>query len=244
MGRLQRLCRRLRDLSRPRRRTALIIDYSELRALARKAQDREEEVVSAARVKPARAKREMPATACGDRALPRELRSPVRIKWIGRVVLDVGFNLGAVENIFGRVVHEECAAPFRLLGEDSGGGGVDRERKLRLALGLVDGRVGGRVDDDVRRYLAYARDDLVGFGEIEAGAVEGDDVPERCQGAFELPADLAVPAAEQNPHANVSASRSRAPATSLAETIGVPTTGHSTARSGSFHATVRSWSGA
>ncbi len=89
---------------------------------------------------------------------------------------------------------------------------VDREGALGLALGLVDGGVGRRVDHRVRAHPRDRRRDGRGVLEVELGAADADDlrpieVPER-------PRHLALAPHDQQPrgHRPPPAAPSRSPA--------------------------------
>jgi hypothetical protein len=62
------------------------------------------------------------------------------------------------------------------LGDVAGAFAVDAHRHVRLAFGLVDRGVGGRVDDDVAARGAQRRQDHVANRQIELRPAERDDL--------------------------------------------------------------------
>ena len=72
----------------------------------------------------------------------------------------------------------ELASGFR---DFAYGGAVDHRRELFFLLRLVDGCIGGGVDDDIRRGLAKDSRRLGGPGKIASRAVQRDDFAERRQ---------------------------------------------------------------
>ena len=105
--------------------------------------------------------------------------------------------------------------------------GVDAHGKLRLILGLVDGGVGGRIEDDVRRQAIERAGNGLRRGEIEHAAV-GRQHRRRCwQPRDQRAADLPANACHQNAHhtgskrGNISASSASVrPSLSRADRIG------------------------
>ncbi|MBV6477190.1 MAG: hypothetical protein MOGDAGHF_02872 [Rhodocyclaceae bacterium] len=139
---------------------------------------------------------------------------------------------------------EQGAAACRLLGQQRGRGGIHGVGLLRLALRLVDGGVGGSVDDDVGARFIQLAAHGGGIGEVQLGMGAGMDAAQRQQGAHEFPADLTVPAGDEDVHGNSSATAKGTPLTSLAESVGALVSGQGIASSGSFQRTQRSCSGA
>ena len=88
--------------------------------------------------------------AGGEGLLAGEFGGAVDVERAGGVGLDVGCRLGAVEDVVGGEVDDGGAEAGGLFAEDAGGGGVDGVGEFGLALGLVDGGVGGGVDDPAR----------------------------------------------------------------------------------------------
>ena len=83
--------------------------------------------------------------------------------------------------------------------------GIDPARQLRLGLGLVDGRIGGGIDDDIRPDLTHSRRDVGQTGEVAAQLtrrveVERDKFPQRRQTPLQFPAELAALAKKKDFH--------------------------------------------
>ena len=115
-----------------------------------------------------------------------------------RVVFSVGAALGAVEDVIGRVMHQQGVQPPGFLRQDAGRRGVDGQRQLGLRFGAVHGRIGGGIDDDLRPRGPYHGRDPAGVGKIEPGPVEREHLAQRCQRAFQLVSDLAVASGQQD----------------------------------------------
>jgi hypothetical protein len=91
------------------------------------------------------------------------------------------------------------------LGQNAGCQGIDGPRQFGFRLGLVDCRMGGRVDNHIWRDSPDAGNQAGEIGEIAAQvaltlAVEGNDLTERRQAALQLPANLSAFAEKQDSH--------------------------------------------
>ena len=112
----------------------------------------------------------------------------------------------AVEHVVGAVVQQQRAARRRFARQHGGGFGVDALGGWRVGFGLVDGGVGGGVDDQPRPERAHGGGQAVEVGQVAtqavlAGAVQRHQCAQRRQRALQLPAHLAVLAQQQNVHA-------------------------------------------
>ena len=213
-----------------RRYAALVVDHAQPLAGARFGGDRQEEVFAARPVHPARAQDEMPASGCLHGALAGELAAPVDAVRIGCVVLDVGGAFRAVEDIVGRVVHQQGPETLRLRGKHARRDAVDEHREPGLGFGLVDGGVRGRVHDEVRLRLAHHAPHRVLIGEIKLRPASGDELCRRQQ-ACELPAHLAVAASEQHSQSKSCADLDGPPRASFSFSTGSLVNGQRTPRS-------------
>ena len=74
---------------------------------------------------------------------------------------------------------EEYASLARLFRKYADGRAIDRRRELFLALSLVDRRIGGRIDDDVRFYAANEARQKFGPRKIALAVIECNHFPER-----------------------------------------------------------------
>ena len=91
------------------------------------------------------------------------------------------------------------------LREDPRAVAVDPKREILVLLRGVDGRVGGGVNDHIRRHLAHGGGNPGQTGEIAAACVvtigvECDKFAKRGQAALQFPADLTAFAEEQDAH--------------------------------------------
>ena len=77
---------------------------------------------------------------------------------------------------------DEGAEPGGLFAKNARRDGVDRGSALLIALGLVDGGVGGGVDDDVGANVAHQLANGLRIGQIAFRLVDRDDFAERRQG--------------------------------------------------------------
>ncbi len=148
----------------------------------------------------------MRAAAGADRLLAVQLGLAVDAQGASGVVLAPGPLAAAIEHVVGAVVQQQRAAGLGFARQHGGRLGVDAARLFRLALGLVDGGVGGGVDDDVWLQRAHAGGDALQLAQVTAqavlaGAIQRDDLAQQRQAALQLPADLAVLAQQQDSHA-------------------------------------------
>ena len=118
------------------------------------------------------------------------------------IVFDVGALLGAVEDVIGGVMDNEGAEPGGFFAKNARCDGVHRGSTFLIALGLVDGGVGGRVDDDVGANVTHQPANGLRIGQIAFRLVDRNDFAERRQAALEFEADLAVLAGEEEFHLN------------------------------------------
>ncbi len=229
---------------RRRRHADLVIDHAQAFPSTCLPCDGEEEVPAARRVDPAGAQDHAAATGTEDRLLARQLAGAVGVLRVWRIVLAVGRLLRAVEDIVRRVVHQQRAQSLRFLGEHAWGLGIDPRRQRFLRFGLVHRGMRGGVDDDAELRLAHHAADGVLVAKIQLGAAGGDHLAQRRKGAFQFPADLAVAARQQDPHAKVSAAVRVRPRRSLSVITGSPANGQGMPSAASFQSSVRSCSGA
>ena len=78
------------------------------------------------------------------------LAAAVDVDGAGRIGFDVGTIFRTVEHVVGAVMDHRGAQLFRLFRHHARCFAVDAQRQCRLALGLVDSGVGGRIDDQNR----------------------------------------------------------------------------------------------
>ena len=121
---------------------------------------------------------------------------------VGGIVFRVGALLGAVEDVVGGVVDDEGAEPGSLLAKNARRNGVDRKGRLAVGFGLVDGGVGGGIDDDVGACITNQLADSFWARKVTFRQVNRNDFAERRQAALEFEADLAVLAGEEEFHLN------------------------------------------
>ena len=86
-----------------------------------------------------------------DLTFTLELRPAIDAERPHGIRLCVGASLAPVEHVVGRDVNERHGQRRSSSRDRSGPFCIDRESRGLLGFGLVDGRVGGCVDDHVRR---------------------------------------------------------------------------------------------
>ncbi len=136
------LLRGRREVAGVGRAAALVVDDGDLVALGAEAQHRPDEVVADRPEEPRGA--HDPGPLAGRR-LAVELRAAVGAERMGRVGLEVGLALGAVEDVVAREVDERRAERGDVLRPAD----VRRRRTLRVVLGAVDVGPGGGVQDEL-----------------------------------------------------------------------------------------------
>ena len=78
--------------------------------------------------------------------------------------------------------------------------GVDRNSAFLIALGPVDGSVGGRVDDDIRTNPGNKVANSFRIGKIAVGKIYGYDIAQRREATLQLETDLTILTGEQDSH--------------------------------------------
>ncbi len=136
-----------------------------------------------------------------DGFLAVALGEAVDIERSGFVVLGVRTRLRPVEDIVGRIMHEPGAEPGGGLGEPRDRLGVDAPGAFRLRFRAVHRRVGRGVDDRLGGERMHPIHERLGSLGIRLLAPPDEEFSERGERALQLPADLAVLAEEQDPHA-------------------------------------------
>jgi len=222
------------------RGAALVVHDAQLITFAGEPQHREEEVLSARAIYPARSEDQVAAARCLDRLVALELAPTVDRQRIGRVSLDVGPSLRAIVDVVGGVVNQQRTRRFRLGGEESRAGRVNQERLLVVGLGFVHCGIGRGIHDHVGLYVAYARDDGDGVGNVELPVIEREDLAERRERALEFPADLPIAARQEDLQPNTSAFEIGGALRSRSDTIASPDSGHRMPIVGSFQRIARS----
>ena len=137
-----------------------------------------------------------------------------------RIVFAVRRLLGAVKDVVGRVVDEKNAGLARFFCKHADRRAVDGGCERFLLLGLVDGRIGGRVHHDVGFYAANEVRQKLGLRQVALATVDCNDFTERQQVSTKLPSNLTVCARDEQPHAKTSALLSGSPSRSFADRIG------------------------
>src|SRR5208282_2451975 len=99
-----------------------------------------------------------------------------------------------------------CATGF--LRHDSRRMTIHLHREIGLSLGGIDLRVSCRVDDEVGMRTSNSSTNRVFIDKVKYGPVGRNDIAQWCQGAPQLPADLAGGAYEQDLDANLRRIRS------------------------------------
>lgn len=106
-------------------------------------------------------------------------------------------------------MHQQRAGLRRLAGQHLGSQRIEQPRLFRLAFGLVHGRVGGGIDDDIGTQSAHGPCEFIEAREIAAQALatgvalalQRDQLAQRRQAALQLPAHLSIAAQQQQLHA-------------------------------------------
>ena len=161
------------DCRAGRRRRATSSRVSPSRSIVR------DEIRAERAVDPGRAQDRHARIGRGDRAFAGEFRAAIGADRRRGIVLAIGAVERAVEDIIGRELDERnasAAPPPRATAPAPSR--IDRHRELGLGFGLVDGGIGGGVDDRRRRSSASkARSDAVGRRQDRAR----DDRARRCR---------------------------------------------------------------
>ena len=197
------------DIGRMGRAAVLVVDDAELRPFSGKAQHRAEEVRAMRRVDPRRAQDRVPRIGGGDRLLAGKFGCAVDRQRRGRVGLDIGRGLGAIEDVVGGNLDDGNAEPGRCFGDRPGPDRIDGEGEVPFALGLVDGGIGGGVDHDVRLCRGDRGGDRFRPFQVQLGTADRDDVhcPVSGRKLRERPDDLPLPAGGKEPEYHHAAPR-------------------------------------
>ena len=110
--------------------------------------------------------------ARGDLPFAFELRAAIGAGRAGFVVFAIGTIERPVEDIVGREMQQRHLQFGGGFGDEARARAIDAHRDVGLALGLVDLRIGGGVDDGVAAHAAQRRENHVARGEIEARTAE------------------------------------------------------------------------
>ena len=89
------------------------------------------------------------AIAGANAAFPLGLAAAIGIERPDWILLDVGRALFSVEHIVGRNMDQRDTAPPGFRSNPGGRFSVDGKSQRFVALGVVDIRISGRIDDDV-----------------------------------------------------------------------------------------------
>ena len=176
----------------------LVVDDREAVALAGQAQHGEQKVVAVRAVDPTGAKDEIFAADVFDGLFAGQLACAVDVQRVGRVGLDPRLRLAAVEDIIRGVVNEQRVALARLFGENARRLRVDGVGELAFGFGAIDGGVGGGVENEIGRGTANQSAGLIGIGQIDGLAIDGNDGTDAGKDAFQLAAELAGVADDEN----------------------------------------------
>ncbi|MNN22819.1 hypothetical protein D3C81_1361960 [compost metagenome] len=125
-------------------------------------------------VYPACAQYQVAGAAFAHGLLARQLAAAIGVERTRCIVFRVWTALAAVEDIVSRVVDDGSTEPLGFLRHDSWRFAIDAHRQRQLALGLVDGRIGSRIDDQVRLGCAYHASNLIEVGQVHLRAVQRD----------------------------------------------------------------------
>ena len=177
---------------------------------------------------------------CG---LAGELARAIDAGWVGRVGLDIGRAVGAVEHEIGRDMDQRNTGRRAVLRQNARSVAIGAIGRLHVGLRLVDRGMGGGVDDEGWRRRPQQSGDVIGPVKIELRPPDPHELL-RTRARHQRPGKLPAPAGHQNAarrqyHASHSASRGSF--ASLSDTsTSEGSTGQGSARSGSFHITPRS----
>ena len=119
---------------------------------------------------------------------------------VGRIGFAVGAVLDAVEDVIGGVMHDQRADLRRFFTENARCDGVDRGSTSLITLGLVNGGVGSRVDDDIGAHRSHQLANGLRIRQIAVGEINRNDFAQRREAALQFEADLAILAGEEDFH--------------------------------------------
>ncbi len=183
-------------------RAELVADDPHLAAVGEGAH-REREVAAEGAVEPGGTHDLVSRVLGAHRLLARQLAAAVGGEGMGRVELVVGASSAAVEHVVGRDVHHAQTALGGRQRQVARADCVSREGTLRVALGAVDGVVGGGVHHQVRLDARHLGADRGQVGDVELRVAARHDLVARPP-AGDGTAELAAGAGEQHLHASKS----------------------------------------
>ena len=216
------------------RRADLIGNHADFGAFLHQAQHGVDEIAANRRIHPGSA-HDQRIGAGGNFAC--QLGGTIGADRIGCGIGTIGLARRAVENKIGGNMHQSR----RMGGKQGNGIGVDALGERGVSFGLVDGGVGGCVENDVSAAVGNNPRHRGGISNVEIAFGGRDDGHTNgcagLQGAAKLPAGTG----NKRPHANTGASASSGAAASLPESCGViPASGQSIPIAGSFQRMPRS----
>ncbi len=97
---------------------------------------------------------------------PASLLAAIEGEGGGGIRLLPGDRSAAVEHVIGGKMDQRYPLVRRPSGNGKRGGFIHEKCEVAFVLGLVDGRIGGGIDDYVRRQLVQARGDLAGLESV------------------------------------------------------------------------------
>ena len=135
-------------------RANLVVNHSQRFPLAGQAQHGFGKVSTTRRINPTGSENQV-SRAGGYRLLAFKLGLTIDAQWPGDIVLAPGLAAAAVKHVVGRIMHQPGTKLLRFSGQHARGQRIEGARQLRLSLGLVDGGVGSRIDDNVGPDLTH-----------------------------------------------------------------------------------------
>lgn len=164
------------DVERAGRASRLVGDDADLVARFGEAQHRLDEVLAEGAVDPGRAQDGVVVGGGRDRPFAGELARAIGRDRAGRIVFAIGPVEPAVEDIIGRELDHGDAQRRCGTRRFAGSLAIDAHGEFGLALGLIHGGIGGRVDDHVGPRRTQRRRDRLRDGEVEIGPAQRDDL--------------------------------------------------------------------
>ena len=180
-------------------------------ALAREAQHRAQEILTARGIHPGCAKNQMLAAGFTQRVLAGQFAATINTERRGRIVLAIGTRALPIEHVIGGIVHDERTRLRRPRAQHGERPMIDAIGEVLLVLGTIDGRVRCGIHHDVRRYRVQRIAQSFRFGEIDADAAlavfkqagtrRADQLTQGRKQTRQFEADLTIGAEQQDFHA-------------------------------------------
>jgi hypothetical protein len=183
----------------------LVVDYFQSVTFLCQFQHGFGKVTATRRINPTGAKDEMPTARGADGFFAFPLGFAIDTEWGSGVGFLPKFVAAAVKNVVGGIMNQPRTDALGFLSENAGGDGVDGARQLWFTLGLIDGGMRCRINDDVRGDGANSLSDAFQIAEVATKiltiSIQSHQFAQGRQAALQLPANLPAFAEKKDFHA-------------------------------------------